>query len=62
MYLILNIICLVLSAAASVLCVIRTTHMFQLNSYKPKVQLKWMCKNFSHYVINCILLVLSIAA
>lgn len=62
MYLILNIICLVLSAAASVLCVIRTTHMFQLNSYKPKVQLKWMRKNFSHYVINCILLVLSIAA
>lgn len=62
MYLVLNIICLILSAAAGALCVIRTTHMFQLNSYKPKVQLKWMRKNLSGYIVNAVTAALSIAA
>ncbi len=62
MYLALNIICLVLAAASSVLCVIRTTHMFQLNSYKISVHLKWMRQNFKHYIVNAILLALSVAA
>ena len=62
MYLALNIICLLLAAVSSVLTVIRTTHMFQLNSYKTAVQLKWMGGNFRHYIINIILLVISIAA
>ncbi len=62
MYLALNIICLLLAAVSSVLTVIRTTHMFQLNSYKTAVQLKWMGSNFRHYIINMILLVISVAA
>lgn len=62
MLLTLNIICLILAAVSSVFCVIRTTHMFQLNSYKPAVQFKWMRQNFKHYSINLILLALSVAA
>lgn len=62
MYTALNIICLLLAACAGALTVIRTTHMFQLNSYKASVQLKWMRANFSHYIINIILLAVSAAA
>lgn len=62
MYLALNIICLLFAAVSSVLCVIRTTHMLQLNSYKASVQLKWMRQNFRHYIINILLLIVSVAA
>ena len=62
MYLALNIICLLFAAVSSVLCVIRTTHMLQLNSYKASVQFKWMRQNFKHYIINIILLVVAVAA
>ena len=63
MYLALkNIICLLFAAVSSVLCVIRTTHMLQLNSYKTSVQLKWMRQNFRHYIINILLLIVSVAA
>lgn len=62
MYLALNIICLLFAVVSSVLCVIRTTHMLQLNSYKASVQLKWMRQNFRHYIINILLLIVSVAA
>ena len=39
---ILPVVCFVLGAAASLLAIRYFTHMFQLNAYKPKVQLKWL--------------------
>lgn len=61
-YIALNIIGAVFAIAASVLTVIRTTHMFQQNSYKPRVQLKWMAANAKHFVINLVILVLAVSA
>ena len=42
---ILPVVCFVLGAAASLLAIRYFTHMFQLNAYKPKVQLKWLWHN-----------------
>ena len=61
-YIALNIIGAVFAIAASVLTVIRTTHMFQQNSYKPRVQFKWMAANAKHFVINLVILVLAVSA
>ena len=61
-YIALNIICAVLAVAASALTVIRTIHMFQQNSYKPHVQLKWMAANAKHYIINFLILAIAVAA
>lgn len=40
---------------AAVLGLVCFTHMFQLNSYKPKEQLKWYEKNFKR-IIPCVIL------
>lgn len=61
-YIALKIICAVLAVAASALTVIRTIHMFQQNSYKPHVQLKWMAANAKHYIINFLILAIAVAA
>ena len=62
MYTALNIASLALCAVYAVLCVLLSTHMFQLNSYKPKVQLKWMGKNKRRYIANALLLLIAVGA
>ena len=62
MYTALNIASLALCAVYAVLCVLLSTHMFQLNSYKPKVQLKWMGKNIRRYIANALLLLIAVGA
>lgn len=62
MYNALNCAAIVFSAAAAALTVIRTTHMFQLNSYKIKTHLRWMKGAVSHYILNIILAVLAVIA
>ena len=41
--------------------VLHEMHMFQLNSYKPKVQLKWLKNNAKTYLVALVLLVVSAA-
>ena len=48
---------IVLFAATYILRTIYYTHMFQLNSYKPPQQLKWLGKNKKSYLLACLPLV-----
>ncbi len=58
---VLSLVCFL--AAFAVLfafSVLHDTHMFQLNSYKPKVQLKWLKKNLKIFAVGLILTVLTV--
>ncbi|MCC8016880.1 MAG: UDP-N-acetylmuramoyl-tripeptide--D-alanyl-D-alanine ligase [Clostridiales bacterium] len=57
---ILNILSCIICTAVSVPCVLRSVHMFQLNSYKISVQLKWMAANFLKYILNAVALAVSV--
>lgn len=57
---ILPVVCFVLGAAASLLAIRYFTHMFQLNAYKPKVQLKWLWHNSPRLWGQILLLVLAV--
>ena len=46
---VIKILCAVTYAAAALLTGRFFIHMFQLNSYKPKVHIKWMFKNRGGY-------------
>ena len=59
---ILPVVCFVLGAAASLLAIRYFTHMFQLNAYKPKVQLKWLWHNSPRLWGQILLLVLASAS
>lgn len=52
-----TIIFSVLFAVVYVLRTIHYTHMFQLNSYKPKVQLKWLKNNMGAFIKNSLPLI-----
>ena len=54
---IIKIIIIVLFFAVHILRTIYTTHMFQLNSYKSKVQLRWFVKNKADYLKKSALLI-----
>lgn len=51
---ILNIIAIVSFAAAYVSASVRFMHIFQLNSYAPATQAKWMRENVSRWLANVI--------
>ncbi len=55
---VLNILFFVLAAVVYALRINHYTHMFQLNSYKPNVQLKWLKANFSAFIKSSVTLVL----
>lgn len=55
---VLTIISWILFAVVYALRIIHYTHMFQLNSYKPKVQLKWLFNNKSAFIKNSLPLML----
>lgn len=52
-------VCLVSALAGMVLTLIRTMHMFQLNSYKMKVQWNWLKKNSGKFRAHFLILLLS---
>ena len=45
-----SITLIIITLVTAVLGMISFTHMFQLNSYKPKEQLKWYKKNINRIV------------
>ncbi len=51
--------CFVTAAIASLLTIRYVTHMFQLNAYKPKVQVKWLWHNAYRFWELALLLVLA---
>ena len=55
---VLTIISWILFAVVYALRIIHYTHMFQLNSYKPKVQLKWLFNNKGAFIKNSLPLML----
>ncbi len=56
---ILHISCFIVAALTSLLTIRYVTHMFQLNAYKPKVQLKWLWHNAARFWGLALLLVLA---
>lgn len=58
----LSIISVLLCIAASVFSVLKCVHMFQLNSYKIPVHLKWMAGSISKYIINILVIILSVVS
>lgn len=46
----ISFICFLTNAVASLLAVIKSMHMFQLNSYNTKTHLKWMRGNLSKFL------------
>ncbi len=58
----LCIICILFALAASAVSIIRFTHFFQLNSYRAKIQGKWMTQNVSKLMPAILLGALGIAA
>lgn len=48
----LCIICIISALAASAVSIIKFTHFFQLNSYRAKLQSKWMVQNPSKLTAN----------
>ena len=46
--------------ALYIIMTLKYTHMFQLNSYKPKVQLKWILNNKKSFIYHIVLLVATI--
>lgn len=55
---VLTIISWILFTVVYALRTIHYTHMFQLNSYKPKVQLKWLLNNKGAFMKNSLPLIL----
>jgi UDP-N-acetylmuramoyl-tripeptide--D-alanyl-D-alanine ligase len=58
MFLLLHV-SLVLALAGVVLTLVRTMHMFQLNSYKMNAQLNWLKKNTGKFRAHLLILLLS---
>lgn len=56
----LKIVTICLLFLAYIFRTIHATHMFQLNSYKPKVQTKWYIKNKFDFIKKSVFLVLGI--
>ncbi len=56
----LNILFFILAAVVYALRINHYTHMFQLNSYKPKVQIKWLINNLGAFIKSSSLLIIAL--
>lgn len=56
----LHIIAVVACFASGTLTALKSTHIFQLNSYKSKVQLKWIKTNWRRFIPNILALVIAV--